>query len=53
MTTEQQRVQAVILDWAGTMVDYGSRAPVEAFIRLFAERGWKYPTRRCASRWAA
>ncbi|MGK9252848.1 phosphonoacetaldehyde hydrolase [Paenibacillus humicus] len=39
MTKEQLRVQAVILDWAGTMVDYGSRAPVEAFIRLFAERG--------------
>ncbi|MFD1955247.1 phosphonoacetaldehyde hydrolase [Paenibacillus thailandensis] len=32
-------IKAVILDWAGTMVDYGSFAPVEAFKRLFADRG--------------
>ncbi|MCB1777767.1 MAG: phosphonoacetaldehyde hydrolase [Candidatus Competibacteraceae bacterium] len=29
-------IQAVILDWAGTTVDFGSLAPVAAFIRLFA-----------------
>jgi phosphonoacetaldehyde hydrolase len=28
-------VRAVIFDWAGTTVDYGSRAPVDAFIELF------------------
>ncbi|TYP75543.1 phosphonoacetaldehyde hydrolase [Paenibacillus methanolicus] len=32
-------IQAVMLDWAGTMVDYGSFAPVAAFRKLFEERG--------------
>jgi len=32
-------VQAVILDWAGTTVDFGSLAPVMAFTRLFAAQG--------------
>jgi phosphonoacetaldehyde hydrolase len=31
-------LQAVILDWAGTTVDHGSRAPVQAMITLFACR---------------
>lgn len=33
------RVQAVILDWAGTTVDYGSLAPTAVFLRLFESRG--------------
>jgi phosphonoacetaldehyde hydrolase len=37
--TYRGRVQAVILDWAGTTVDFGSFAPTAVFIRLFAERG--------------
>ena len=32
-------VRAVILDWAGTVVDNGSRAPVEAFTELFRRNG--------------
>ncbi|GAA3544350.1 phosphonoacetaldehyde hydrolase [Zobellella aerophila] len=32
-------VQAVIMDWAGTTVDYGSLAPVRAFQRLFEGEG--------------
>ncbi|SDD90153.1 phosphonoacetaldehyde hydrolase [Belnapia rosea] len=32
-------VRAVILDWAGTVVDHGSRAPMGAFVRAFAEMG--------------
>ncbi|MBB3110682.1 phosphonoacetaldehyde hydrolase [Paenibacillus phyllosphaerae] len=32
-------IKAVMLDWAGTMVDYGSFAPVAAFRRVFAQRG--------------
>ncbi|HRY15486.1 MAG: phosphonoacetaldehyde hydrolase [Candidatus Competibacteraceae bacterium] len=32
-------IQAVILDWAGTTVDFGSLAPVAAFTRLFAAQG--------------
>jgi phosphonoacetaldehyde hydrolase len=34
-TRYQGPVRAVIFDWAGTTVDYGSRAPVDAFIELF------------------
>lgn len=32
-------LQAVIVDWAGTIVDHGSRAPVEAFREIFRRRG--------------
>ncbi|MGZ9166950.1 MAG: phosphonoacetaldehyde hydrolase [Anaerolineales bacterium] len=32
-------VQAVILDWAGTTVDYGSFAPTAVFMHLFEIRG--------------
>ena len=28
-------IKAVIFDWAGTTVDFGSRAPMEAFVKLF------------------
>src|SRR4029078_1337130 len=33
------RNQAAILDWAGTVVDHGSRAPMGAFVRAFAQFG--------------
>lgn len=29
----------VIFDWAGTMVDFGSRAPVNALVTAFSQRG--------------
>lgn len=29
------RLKAVILDWAGTAVDFGSFAPTAVFLRLF------------------
>lgn len=32
-------LQAVILDWAGTTVDFGSFAPTAVFLKLFASRG--------------
>lgn len=32
-------IRAVVFDWAGTMVDFGSRAPIGAFAQAFAERG--------------
>ena len=32
-------LKAVILDWAGTTVDYGSFAPTAVFLRLFESRG--------------
>ena len=30
-------LQAVILDWAGTVVDFGSFAPTQIFVEAFAE----------------
>lgn len=33
------KIQAVIFDWAGTTVDYGSFAPVQAFIDTFLDMG--------------
>jgi phosphonoacetaldehyde hydrolase len=33
------RLQAVILDWAGTTVDHGSLAPIRVLQKIFAERG--------------
>lgn len=32
-------IKAVIFDWAGTTVDFGSRAPMGAFVRLFERYG--------------
>ena len=31
-----ERVKAVIFDWAGTVIDYGSLAPMGAFVETFA-----------------
>lgn len=33
------RIQAVIFDWAGTMIDFGSFAPMGVFVKAFAEFG--------------
>ena len=32
-------IRAVVLDWAGTVVDHGSRAPMQAFVDAFAQFG--------------
>ena len=37
-------IKAVILDWAGTMIDFGCMAPVEALIDAFASSGVKITT---------
>ena len=34
-----RNIEAVIFDWAGTTIDYGSFAPVQAFIEAFEEYG--------------
>ncbi|KQP10575.1 phosphonoacetaldehyde hydrolase [Methylobacterium sp. Leaf99] len=34
-----KRLQAAILDWAGTVVDFGSFAPTQIFVEAFAEFG--------------
>ena len=36
---EKMKFDAIIFDWAGTTVDYGSFAPVKAFIEAFEEFG--------------
>ena len=35
----QQKIKAVLFDWAGTTVDFGSRAPTQVFIEVFKRRG--------------
>ncbi len=44
--TEQTagRVKAAVFDWAGTTVDFGSRAPMGAFVEAFAEFGVEITT---------
>jgi len=34
-----QPLQAVVFDWAGTMIDFGSCAPMGVFVRLFERLG--------------
>ena len=33
------KIEAVIFDWAGTTVDYGCFAPVQAFVEVFCHFG--------------
>jgi phosphonoacetaldehyde hydrolase len=35
----EPKIKAVVFDWAGTVVDYGSLAPVKAFEKVFREEG--------------
>lgn len=35
----EKRIRAVVFDWAGTVVDYGSLAPMGVFVEAFAEFG--------------
>lgn len=35
----QGPIQAIVLDWAGTTIDFGSLAPVRAFMELFKQEG--------------
>lgn len=37
--TETLRLKAVVFDWAGTMIDFGSCAPMGAFVKAFAQFG--------------
>ena len=39
MTDRQGRLAAVVFDWAGTTVDFGSRAPMGAFVEAFGRFG--------------
>jgi phosphonoacetaldehyde hydrolase len=39
MTGQTPRVRAIVFDWAGTMIDYGSRAPASVFRSIFEQEG--------------
>lgn len=39
MNKKMSQVEAVIFDWAGTIVDYGCFAPLDVFIEVFKKRG--------------
>ena len=34
-----KKIECVIMDWAGTAVDFGCFAPLNAFLRVFGEQG--------------
>ncbi|MDM0013350.1 phosphonoacetaldehyde hydrolase [Variovorax sp. J22P168] len=39
MTSPAPRLSAVVFDWAGTIIDFGSCAPMGAFVKLFDQFG--------------
>lgn len=39
MHVGQERLAGIVFDWAGTTVDYGSRAPAMVFQQVFREKG--------------
>lgn len=39
MSKKTPQIEAVIFDWAGTVVDYGCFAPLDVFIEVFKKRG--------------
>lgn len=39
MTMENQNLAAVVFDWAGTTIDFGSRAPIVAICEIFRRKG--------------
>ena len=39
MTGDLDKLAAVVFDWAGTVVDFGSHAPMGAFVALFKSQG--------------
>mgnify|MGYP000741963126 CR=1 FL=1 len=46
-----KKIEAVIFDWAGTTVDYGCFAPVQAFTEVFKEPASSRPWRKYESLW--
>ena len=46
-----KKIECIIMDWAGTAVDYGCFAPVAAFIEAFAEKGLVIDVYRPANQW--
>lgn len=34
-----KHLQGIVFDWAGTMIDHGSRAPASVFVEIFSKKG--------------
>ena len=45
------KTEAVIFDWAGTTVDYGCFAPVQAFVEVFKEYGVEPTMKKLENQW--
>lgn len=45
------RIEGVILDWAGTAVDFGCFAPVNVFIDIFHNAGIEVTMAEQGNRW--
>ncbi len=39
MSAPESGLVAIIFDWAGTMIDFGCQAPVQALLSAFAAEG--------------
>lgn len=39
MTSSHCSIQAVVFDWAGTLIDFGCCAPLQTFMDVFADQG--------------
>jgi phosphonoacetaldehyde hydrolase len=44
MSRVSEQYDAIVFDWAGTTVDFGSRAPLEVFLEVFRRRGIELTT---------
>ena len=42
MNTKVHSVQMIVFDWAGTTVDFGSRAPLQIFEKTFQHFGLEF-----------
>lgn len=46
-----KKVECIIMDWAGTSVDYGCMAPVAAFVESFKTLVWRSPRKKRGHLW--
>ena len=51
MISQAMDIRAVVFDWAGTVVDHGSLAPMGVFVEAFAEFGVAFRSTRRAAPW--
>ena len=51
MTKSLQHVKSVVFDWAGTMVDHGSLAPMGVFVEAFRRFGLEITIEEARGPW--